>query len=507
MPWWGRLGDQAMAVSPAGVVYASGEATQSADDLGLGATRLYGSQFGNSTGGLGWGWMLADQPYVVCSGNQYTVVCGPEEAYHFTAGSGSTFSGLYGIQETLAAESGNMLAFTRPDGTVYLFNGFGPDPTSAMNGQLAGIYQPDGSSQVVTGTAGPNGQISEMQWFAGGATTPYQTQQIAYYTAGVNAGRVLSITLLGSDGSFQRQVTYTYYDTNTGNGDIGCLESATTAAYDAATAAWNVTGIDYYRYTGDHLSLALTPQGAANAIAAAQLTAADPLNALRGMDSGWLGQYAAATFQYNTIRQVRAASVATVGGLRQYSYTYGADMNFGFNSTSLQDTDWYGQWYTSTCETRPDGTTLMVFSNAVGETMLTDLASAPGAGTVQHWVNYSSFGAYNTPYAGMIIETVQPSAVNMTVVSAAGEPGYDSSQSDLGVQLYATQGLITDYTFATSTSSNLSDTTAGNVAGYLQSTSIQNGTSGTPVPQEAYTYYVAHGRRSIAPLSPGRGPG
>jgi len=71
VPWWTRTTDEAIDVSPAGVVYSSGSATISGDDFNLGtANRLYGSQLGTSSGGLGTGWMLADQPYVVSGGGQ-----------------------------------------------------------------------------------------------------------------------------------------------------------------------------------------------------------------------------------------------------------------------------------------------------------------------------------------------------------------------------------------------------------------------------------------------------
>ena len=57
------------AVSPAGVVYASGGGIVSGEDLGSGTTRLYDSLAVGSNGGTGSGWMLANQAFVVGSGD------------------------------------------------------------------------------------------------------------------------------------------------------------------------------------------------------------------------------------------------------------------------------------------------------------------------------------------------------------------------------------------------------------------------------------------------------
>ena len=84
-----------------------------------------------------------------------------------------------------------------------------------------------------------------------------------------------------------------------------------------------------------------------------------------------------------------------------------------------------------------------------------------------------------------MIFTANPSAMT----------GYSDSYNDLvnwsdGSSDYisASAGLITTYSYAASTTATTS--TAGNAAGYLQETAIQQGTSGTPIPQESYTYIM-----------------
>ncbi len=74
--------------------------------------------------------------------------------------------------------------------------------------------------------------------------------------------------------------------------------------------------------------------------------------------------------------------------MRSYEYSYGVDINLSIGDP-VDTTDWFQQWLFDTIEVRPDGTTLEVYTNPAGETMLTDLASADGS---QHWLTYSLYG-------------------------------------------------------------------------------------------------------------------
>ncbi len=68
-PWPAEFApDQTLDVSPAGVIYADGASTVSADNLGLGTTLIYNSSLmGGSSGGPGNKWLLSNQPYVTDS--------------------------------------------------------------------------------------------------------------------------------------------------------------------------------------------------------------------------------------------------------------------------------------------------------------------------------------------------------------------------------------------------------------------------------------------------------
>lgn len=77
----------------------------------------------------------------------------------------------------------------------------------------------------------------------------------------------------------------------------------------------------------------------------------------------------------------------------------------------------------------------------------------------------------------------------MTQVSATGENGYDSAEADLGVSLYATDGLIHVYEYYDD-STDASETVAGGVEGYFHRSGVKNGETGTTVWQTE-TDYVA----------------
>ena len=138
--------DQTPAVSAAGVVYATGQSTASADDLGIGTTRLYSRSMG---------WMLADQPYVVSGPTTAVVVFSPTQSYWFST-DGTSYTPMYGGKETLAADTADhLLDLTMPDGSLYTFDDFSYQ--DAMAGQFVGCYSPNGNIEIATAGA-PRGK-------------------------------------------------------------------------------------------------------------------------------------------------------------------------------------------------------------------------------------------------------------------------------------------------------------------------------------------------------------
>src|SRR5262249_5961662 len=119
--------------------------------------------------------------------------------------------------------------------------------------------------------------------------------------------------------------------------------------------------------------------------------------------------YADQSFQYDSQHRVSSTTVqaagssATAGGLGTFSYTYTLSSNSpGVNS-----------WATKTVETRPDGGTDTVYTNAYGQIMLP--ASTP-AGSSSAWLGWNKYDS-----AGRMILSAAPSALS----------GYSDSYADL----------------------------------------------------------------------------
>ena len=115
--------------------------------------------------------------------------------------------------------------------------------------------------------------------------------------------------------------------------------------------------------------MALTPQEVQNA---------GGLSTVEGMRNSDLAPFAAEAFQYDQFHRV---TQVTVNGLHTYTYSYTPDIGgIGVDANA---------WQNETVENRPDGSLYTIYTNNVGETLLTDLADTS---TGQHWVNDTSTG-------------------------------------------------------------------------------------------------------------------
>ena len=160
----------------------------------------------------------------------------------------------------------------------------------------------------------------------------------------------------------------------------------------------------------------------------------------------------------------------------------------------------YNDWVMKTVETQPDGNQDIVYSNAYGETMLsvyqdTTLSSPTYGDQWDTYYHYIDCGVAQGEYDLM----AEPSAVI----------GFNDSYSDLvnyssGAYGYLNHdaGLITLYHYYCTTGDDVTATTAGGVAGYLEDTEIEQGLDGTPILQETETYYsVTAGSSTVNPLA------
>jgi hypothetical protein len=215
-----------------------------------------------------------------------------------------------------------------------------------------------------------------------------------------------------------------------------------------------------------------------------RLTAALGTN-LASLTDAQVAPYADNCFQYDSQQRVTQETVQgagdsqTGGGLGTYTFSYTASNNTpGFNS-----------WNTKTVVINPDGSTDTVYTNAYAEVMLDDHYS-PNSGL--HTIE-----AYRYNNDGQLVLDAAPSAVN----------GYNDSYADLlnnqggsFQYLNSSSGFITIYDYYTTTTAT--ETAAGGVANYLEDEQIQQGQTGTLVPQETWQYYAhAYNNQTIAPIA------
>ena len=428
--------DTSPAASEAGVSYATDASTLSADDLGLGTTRSYNSQMGmsSSSGGVGQGWTL-DQPFAMAKdAHTVAIVFSASQSYLFGV-SGGAYTPLDWAKETLSADTTHhLLIMTTPAGGVYAFNDLSVGGGDARSGQFLSYAAPNGSIECTTATD-PNAwnQIAEIQWYASASAyaskTACQAETFSYdtTTGDANFGRLDSIVLEGySDGALvnARMVSYGYYGVSAAHGNRGDLESATEQFWDptlnAGNGGWSLAGESsyYYRYdtTGlNGLTLALTPQ---------EVSTAGGITVVAGMSDSALQPYASAAFEYSG----RYVTQATVDGLSTYSYASLPDIGAAFSGGGPNI------WSTETQETRPDGSTLSVYTNVLGETLLSDLADPA---TDSHWVTYAQYGTQPFNY-GLVVLAAGPSAIDTTTCDdqdafGQNEYGYDSAATNLAV--------------------------------------------------------------------------
>ena len=436
--------DQSQYISPAGVVYSTDASLVSGDDLaGASPTRFYSSLMAlcDTTGGPGCGWMLGGQPYAVTSGGETAVVFSPTQSYWFRA-SGASFTPLYGGSESLVHDSG-VLSLTLPDGTVYVFNDFSASSTAgpALAGQFVACYSPDGSTRKVVASTGPDAQISQIDCYApgdynpGGTSTPDQTETDTYDTAGPNTGRLQSTTLQTCTGATwvdASQSTYAYYGgvNDPANGQAGDLQAVCEQSWDSTlnsvAGGWTTTGDYYYRYyvTGfgrtHGLKMALTPDDVA---------AAGGLSAAEGMSDSALAPYASQAFQYGFGNRV---TNAVVNGSCSYGYAYTASTNMSKSSQGI-----IAKWRTATIETDPNGNVYSVYSNALGQTLIADLADPASGNWYTAWT-YATSGSEKT----LLQREVMPSAI------ASAEIGGDGSINLTAPAVGQPQGTVYNFAYA-----------------------------------------------------------
>ncbi|VTR94318.1 rhs repeat-associated core domain-containing protein : RHS repeat-associated core domain protein OS=Singulisphaera acidiphila (strain ATCC BAA-1392 / DSM 18658 / VKM B-2454 / MOB10) GN=Sinac_0291 PE=4 SV=1: RHS_repeat: RHS_repeat [Gemmata massiliana] len=458
---------------------------------GWGTTLSWSNDLSYSVGtSAGNGWVAGGQSRLYRTGASLYLVTDATTAYFFDGqgtpdadGNYATYAPRFFDNTTVAYDGTNdLFVITAGDGTVYRYLDFGSPRPLATRGAFQSRTDPGGLVTQVTSrdTDGRPLEVQSAQTVGGVTTT--ESYLYAYLGTGdANAGKMSSVTLrrrVGAGGwATVQQVGYVYYATGGANGNWGDLKRLTVS--DAAGA---VLDQRYYRYyTADTFSGAtqigyrgglkyeLGPDAYARLKAASGGTDA----AVEAAADTTVATYADRYFEYDAQHRASKETVSGAGctscsaGQGTYTYTYTPSSNAaGHNS-----------WAMKTVETRPDGSTNTVYTNAYGGVMLTAFADA-ATGLV-------SITYYQYDSKGRVVLVANPSAVT----------GYSDTYSDLvrfvsgnAQYLSDSSGLVTNYTYGASTTATT--LVPGDAVWYLKAIAIRQGEASAAVPQESLAYIM-----------------
>jgi len=333
---------------------------------------------------------------------------------------GAAYVSKYGARQTLTL-SGSTWRLTDPDGKVWEFD--------ANSGLVSKMTSPGGQ---VTDFIQQSGRIVEKRWSFNGKV---EARVFSYLNDRVSEVILYRGTTATPHQTAVRRALLVYYDTLVANqGNVGDLKTV-------YQSGWQTISTSYYRYYTAVSSIGYVGGLKYIVEPSGYLKLSNPNTA----SDSEVADVASKAFQYNsTSRRVTRAS--TNGGAETFDIAY-------TTGTNVQA---YNNWQLKAVATQPDGSTLTVFANHVGQDLLRDhqLSSK----------RYIEYFKYNND--GRLIQHANPSAINLT-----GTP-YNETSADLNVQLNASLGLIqlTTYYGPTATA-----------PGYPELLQVKKGSSGTPI--------------------------
>ncbi len=376
---------------------------------------------------------------------------GADTRWFNLTGSG-TYQEQFDYHDTLSydADSG-LFTLTDSGGDQLAFHDFSSSLSATERGQFASLTSPGGSEAEASYTSGLVSSVAISATTSGVTTTDT-------YEYGYTSGLVTQVALerqVGSGSAFEvQEADYSY-----SSGDL-----TADVIKDASGNTLDSTHFYYY-----------TSGSAAHDV---EYVLSNASYERMGSDTSDVSLYADDTLSYSSgrvselIAHAGDANVApdSVGDM---TYSYSTDTDSGY-------TPGYNNWTTKTVEDLPNGTVDKYYSNFAGEVLLVDqrvTTYVDDSPTYQDWVT-----AYHYDSSGDLVSIANPSAINQS----SGK-GYDDSYADLHVSLNGYGGLIDDISYYSSTTAT--NSTAGGVAGYIESTAVQEGQYGTPTLQSTTTYF------------------
>jgi RHS repeat-associated protein len=458
------------------VNYFTGENIQSSTDFespgygGLTFTRYFSSDSSFFDGSMGPGWRQA-YPRLIQSGNKILLIYGSRPARTFLDNGNGTYTADFFYGETLKTGPGGTLVLVDLDGGISYFNDFNnvvPQVRGRCTKHLTPWNGSDTNINTLFGYNGtdPNPALSGVLLnvhqlaYTGGGFSQFDGKNInfnfAYYTSGTFNGLLSTVTWQREDSStITRVAELLYYATSGNNGPAGSLQRV-----NVRDASNNILETKYYRYNAVDgsgrvpLRFILDPRSYERAKAA--------LGGDSGIDGATdpqLAPYADYKFLYDANMRVTEEDVNGAG-------TGIGVINFDppVPSGNAQDLN---NWDSKVVEHLPDGNRNIVYSNYVGQPLLSIFHDQAG----NEWKTYKQYDA-----SGRCTQEAMPSAV----------ASYNDLVANLGVVLQTSTGLIRLTSYGTSTTAT--PTTPGDVTGYVKTRSVKPGSTGTVSLQETIAY-------------------
>src|SRR5579884_1873555 len=422
----------------------------------------------------GYGWVDTYTPHLIEANNGSTntliYIANANTSYYYDLVNGA-YQARINDGSLLTYNSGNdTYTLIDTEGNQIVLDGFGSSWKTAQQGQFTSFTSANGVTMAVTSYTS-DGHIAEMRRSAIGNSNTIESWLYSYSSSnGQLSGVTLRTQVNGGAWNIVRQVLYTYYDgTQTYGGNAGDLMTAT-----VEDGSGNVLSTSYYRYYTqtdlnngqagylDGLKYVFNPDSYE------RLTAALGTN-VANLTDAQVAPYADNYFQYQAYGTQEFVSSETVQGAGD-SQSGGGQGTYTFIYTPSSNTPGHNSWAMKTLVTNPDGSTDKVYTDAYGEVMLDDHYD-PSSG-----LHTDHFYVYNNN--GQLTLAAEPTAVT----------GYNDAYADLldnvnGSYQYLnnSSGLITRYDYYTTTTSTA-------VANYLEDEKIQQGQTGTLIPQETWQY-------------------
>ncbi|MFL5330238.1 MAG: RHS repeat-associated core domain-containing protein [Gemmataceae bacterium] len=432
----------------------------------------------DGTSDIGNGWVENQLPSIIQIDTGTVALVSNASTARFFDESSSVFTERFGGFNHLSYNSGSdEYTLLTPDGVTFKFAGFGSGYGDDEKGRFISRTDRYGDIDEVY-TRNGDGCVTEIRRGGGAEVWDY-----AYLPSGDNAGKLASVEMKRG-GTTYRKAEYSYYGSSDTYGNLGDLQKVF-----VKDGSGNTLGTQYYRYYKPGEA-----DGYAGALkmylgyASYERAAANLSNVLTASD-GSLDDYADLYLKFDSSRRVKSERIQGAGcsmcsgGIGEYSYTYSTSSNSaGFNS-----------WQTKTIETMPDNNRNVIYTNAYGQIMLNDTQAMSGASVTGHW---PTFYHYNSD--GRLDRVANPSAFTLSSGNYYSDTNADLLGFVSGASAYLADsaGLITNYAYGSSTTASTSS--AGNVAGYLQSVSIQRGETSTAIPEFAQNYIArSNGTLSI----------